>query len=107
MRDMVAAAADGTPGPAIHQVEYEGRMGCDCGLDAVRRPPSPKAHPGHGLTMRAGRRKRDFYAIAGNPIAGSEIALDLDLQPLQGRIDVAHSSSGRAFFPQHMPRFER
>src|SRR5262249_47532715 len=75
MRHMIAAAADGAPGPAVDQVEDERRMRRDGGLQALRRLPGAEAHARYRLAMRARRRHRQRDAVAGNLKARAQIAL--------------------------------
>ena len=78
-------------------------VGCmpDAGCQALKRTPAT------ALADHAGRvigTLRPLQAMTWRP---GDKAVGLDLQPLDGGIDIAHRAAGRALFAEHMPRLER
>ncbi len=100
---MVLAAAQGALHPGIEQVEHQRCMHRDSGLQAIGRLPGAVTYPGDKLADPPGGMQGQRHAIAGQHVALGYQAADLDLQALQGRVDITHRATRRALLPQHMP----
>ncbi len=106
VHDVVGAAAQRTPGPAVDQVELERRVDADGGMQAGRRLPGAEADAGDPFAAGAGRLQRQGVAVAGDGEALALQALDLDLQALERAVDVAGGAADHALLAHHVPGLE-
>ena len=107
VRDIVDATAQGSPAPAIDNVEGERRMDVDRRMQRRRQVPGLVAHAGDEFALPAGRAERHAASVAGDDVAAFVQSLHLDLQTLDRGIDDAHRAAGHSFFAQHIPGLER
>ena len=104
--DVVGAATERAPVPAVDEIEHEGGVHPDRGVEGGGRLPGPVAHPGHVSTGRAGGVQRDGYAVAGHDVALGGKPVDAHLETLDRRVDVAGGARGAHLLAEHGPRFD-
>ena len=107
MGHVIGAAADRAPVPAVVDVEHKRRMHADRGMQRIGRRPGAEAHAGHVLAGIARGMQRQAIAVAGDRVAHIVQARHLDLQPLDGAVDVAHRAAATRLLAQHVPGLER
>src|SRR5260370_1721400 len=85
VRHVVDAAAQGARVPGVDDVESQRRMHTDGRLQGRRQIPGFEAHAGDEFAGPAGRCEWHAPAVAGYDVMALVQAIDLDLQPLDGR----------------------
>ncbi len=105
--DVVGAAAERPPVPAVDEIEHEGGVDPDGRVQGRRRLPGPVAHAGDVSSRRSGRcaagRARRCRSRRG---ASAVSPSTLDLEPLDRRVDVARGAVERHLFAQDVPRLD-
>jgi hypothetical protein len=105
MRRVVRAPAEGTAVPAVHNVKRERRLDSDGGMQTFRGVPGTEADARDKFAAGPGGMKGHGFAIAKHRVARIGKAFDLDLQPVERRIDITHRA-GRPRLTEHRPGFE-
>ena len=104
---MVSAAADGTSGPRIHDVEDQGRVHRDGRVQTTRRLPGAIADSSHPLALRPREVQRQAAAIAGDYVTVIGQSDNFHLHALDRRVHEAGGASSGRLFSQHVPRLGR
>src|ERR1700704_3656231 len=92
VRGMIEAAAERAAVPAIDDIEGQGGMNWNCGMQAGGGFPGLETHTGNRFARRPGRGQGDAAPVAGDNVAPLHQSGCLDLQTLHRRIDIAHGS---------------
>src|ERR1035441_337764 len=106
MRDMIRAAADGAPGPSVHDIEHQGRVYRDIWVQAGRRLPGAITHPSHKFAAFSRGMERHAAAVAHHHEALARHSAHFHLEPLHRRVHVADGRVPGDLFTEHVPRLQ-
>ena len=103
---MVCAAAESPLRPRSTKIDTSGActplVGCSATAGSTRENGRRPRFAGY-----ARRRERKTPAVAGHPMPRAGHSRNFDLEPLDGRVDVAGGSRAAHFLAQHMPGLDR
>ena len=103
MSDMISASTYRTSRPRVHDIEHEGGMNGDVGVEAGGWLPRAVPNAGYKLPACPGGMERDAAAVAEHDKARLDQAGNSDLQALDRGIHVANSRAARTFLAEHVP----
>ena len=102
---VIGAAADGTPGPAVNQIENQLAGWRNRRVQCGRRLQHFVADAGDILTFGHARMQGNRFLIADQNVAIRGDAAEADLYSFIGDVDKARDPSAGHFFGQERPGF--
>jgi hypothetical protein len=103
MGDVVDAAAERAPVPAIDDIEGQRRVDVDRRLQCRRQLPRLETHAGDVFAGAPGRGERHKSPVAGDGVAGGVEGLHSNLQPFDRGIDETRCGAGGRVLAENMP----